>query len=132
MTNPYKPPRAYIRDNRKDSAGSLYNIINNIYLVILILFLLFLLRGNSLTLDLVTLFLLSAFISPSIGYLLVRAGYRKQLRAFLYIHGSVVVGLLYIFFRNLEDMGMNQGVGYAIIGVNVIALISARHQLHRL
>lgn len=132
MENPYKPPRAYIRETGKGSTSSLYNIINNIYLVILVLFLLLLFRGNKLIFDLVTLFLLSAFISPSIAYLLVRARYRKQLHAFLYIHSTIVMGLLYIFFRNLEDMGMNQGVGYVIIAINVAALVGARHQLQRL
>lgn len=134
MENPYRPPRAIVSDTpqRPRRSSLLYNLVNNAYALVIIGSLSLLVLGRKLIIDAHTLYLLLVFFTPVFSYLLVRLGSARQLRLFLLLQLCVLLTLFVTFLRNLADMGLDQGIGYFMIGANLLSYLAAWHHYRSL
>ena len=103
-------------------------MLNVVYVLIITASTAILIAGGRWGIDLITIYTFAAFYAPIFSYLIVSRKNIKNLEIYIKLHALILIMLAGVYVYNLHDLGLDQGIGYFMIFVNVASFISSIYQ----
>ncbi|MDR0184095.1 hypothetical protein [Lysobacter arvi] len=133
-SNPYLPPRSRADATSSGSVlqlGRAYRVANTVYAALLFAGTGLLLAAGPLPLDRRSASVFLYFYAPVACYFMLRWSTPAVARWFLGAYGLYLLYLFGVFAWNLGSASPDVGIGMLVVGINLVALVSALLQMRR-